>query len=290
MILVVGGTGLLGGEICRLLSAKGKAVRALVRSTSDQSKVAQLESLNIEAALGDLKDRFSLEDACRGIDTIISTASSTHHREDGDSIQTVDLEGQLNLISAAKANRVGRFVLISFPDAGNEFALQTAKRRVEEQLKSSGLNYTILQPTLFIEVWLSPALGFDAANAKAQIYGSGENKISWISYKDVAKFAVASLDNPEADNTVVELGGPQALSPLEVVKIFEERQGRDFVVQRVPEQALTAQKAAAVDPLTQSFAGLKLYYAKGNVIDMRETLRKFPVQLSSVDDYAQASL
>ncbi|MBA3513746.1 MAG: SDR family oxidoreductase [Pyrinomonadaceae bacterium] len=290
MILVVGGTGLLGGEICRLLSAKGKAIRALVRSTSDQSKVAQLESLNIEAALGDLKDRFSLEDACRGIDTLISTASATHARQDGDSIQTVDLEGQLNLIDAAKANRVGRFVLISFPETGNEFALQTAKRRVEEQLKVSGLNYTILQPTFFMEVWLSPALGFDAANAKAQIYGSGENKISWISYKDVAKFAVASLDNPEADDTVVELGGPQALSPLEVVKIFEERQGRDFVVQRVPEQALTAQKAAAGDPLTQSFAGLMLYYAKGNVIDMRETLRKFPVQLSSVDDYAQASL
>ncbi|MFN2497836.1 MAG: hypothetical protein ABR557_01995 [Pyrinomonadaceae bacterium] len=47
---------------------------------------------------------------------------------------------------------------------------------------------------------------------------------------------------------------------------------------------------AASDPLTQSFAGLRLYYAKGNVIDMRETLQKFPVQLSSVDDYAEASL
>jgi uncharacterized protein YbjT (DUF2867 family) len=53
--------------------------------------------------------------------------------------------------------------------------------------------------------------GFDAAGAKAQIYGSGDNKISWISYKAVAKFAVASLDNPKADNTVVQLGGPQAL-------------------------------------------------------------------------------
>ena len=137
---------------------------------------------------------------------------------------------------------------------------------------------------------MSPALGFDADNAKAQISGTGENKISWISYKDVAKFAVASLDNAKAVNTVVELGGPQALSPLEVVKIFEEMRGREFVVQRVPEHALRAQKAAASDPLTQSFAGLMLYYAKGNVIDMRETLQKFPVQLSSVADYARAGL
>jgi len=128
----------------------------------------------------------------------------------------------LNLVDAAKAANVSRFVLISFPPVDAEFPLQAAKRRVEEHLKSGGLTYAILQPTFFMEVWLSPALGFDAANAKAQIYGSGENKISWISYKDVAKFAVASIDNPEARNAVIELGGPEALSPLEVVRAFEE--------------------------------------------------------------------
>jgi uncharacterized protein YbjT (DUF2867 family) len=61
MNLVVGATGFLGGEICRLLAAEGKPVRALVRATSDQGKVAQLESLNIEVVRGDLKDRPSLE-------------------------------------------------------------------------------------------------------------------------------------------------------------------------------------------------------------------------------------
>ena len=192
MNLIVGATGLLGGEICRLLAAEGKPVRALVRPTSDQIKVAQLESLNVEIARGDLKDRPSLDAACQGVSVVISTASSTLSRQEGDSIQTVDLEGQLNLIDAAKAANVSRFVLISFPPIDAEFPLQAAKRRVEEHLKSSGLTYAILQPTFFMEVWLSPALGFDAANAKAQIYGSGENKISWISYKDVAKFAVAA--------------------------------------------------------------------------------------------------
>ena len=289
MNLVVGATGLLGSEICRLLAAQGKPVRALVRPTSDQSKVARLQSLNMEIARGDLKDRSSLENACRGMDACISTASSTFSRQEGDSIQTVDLEGQLNLIDAARAAGISRFVLISFPQAGTEFPLQTAKRTVEEHLKSSGLGYTILQPTCFMEVWLSPALGFDAANAKAQIYGSGENKISWISYKDVAEFAVASLDNPEARNAVIELGGPEALSPVEVVKIFEELRGRKFEVQHVPAEALREQKETASDPLQQSFAGLMLYYSGGNVIDMRETLGKFPVQLTSVRDYAQAS-
>ena len=290
MHFVVGATGLLGSEICRLLAADGKLARALVRPTSDQIKVARLESLNVEIARGDLKERSSLDAACREVSAVISTASSTLSRREGDSIQTVDLEGQLNLIDAAKAANVSRFVLISFPQVDVEFPLQAAKRRVEEHLKSCGLIYTILQPTFFMEVWLSPALGFDAANAKAQIYGSGENKISWISYKDVAKFTVASLDNAEARNAVIELGGPEALSPLEVVRAFEELQGRKFDVQHVPEEALREQRESSSDPLQQSFAGLMLYYSRGNIIDMRKTLQKFSVQLTSIRDYAQGSL
>jgi len=288
--LVVGATGLLGSEICRLLAAEGKSARALVRPTSDQNRVAQLESLNVEIARGDLKDRPSLDAACQGVSAVISTASSTLSKQEGDSIQTVDLEGQLNLIDAANAAHVSRFVLISFPQVDIGFPLQAAKRSVEEHLKSSALAYTILQPTFFMEVWLSPALGFDAANAKAQIYGSGENKISWISYKDVANFAVASLDNTEARNAVIELGGPEALSPLEVVRAFEELQGRKFDVQHVSEAALREQRESSSDPLQQSFAGLMLYYSRGDIIDMRKTLQKFPVRLTSIRDYARVSL
>ncbi|MFN2500010.1 MAG: NmrA family NAD(P)-binding protein, partial [Pyrinomonadaceae bacterium] len=157
-------------------------------------------------------------------------------------------------------------------------------------LKDSGLVYTILQPTFFMEVWLSPALGFDPDNAQAQIYGSGEKRISWISFKDVAKFTVASLDSPEAHNAVIELGGPEALSPLEVVRIFEESKGRKFSVQHVSEEALIQQKEAATDPLQQTFAGLMLYYSRGNAIDMQDALRKFPLQLTSVRDFAKAKI
>src|SRR5687767_1972832 len=109
MILVVGATGLLGGEICRLLSAAGKPFRAFVRTTSDKDKVAQLQDLGAEIARGDLKDRSSVEAACKGVNAVISTASSTLSRQEGDSIQTVDLEGQLNLIDAAKTAGVTQF-------------------------------------------------------------------------------------------------------------------------------------------------------------------------------------
>lgn len=293
MNLVVGATGLLGGEICRLLSAKGKPVRALVRPTADKARIEKLRSLGVELVQGDLKDRPSLDGACRGVTTVISTAATTISRQPGDTIQKVEQEGQISLIDAARAAAVSHFIYISY--SGNikfDDPLTTAKRTVEQHVQRSGLVYTILRPSMFMEIWLSPAVGFDFVNAKAMIYGKGQNIISWISLTDVAKFAVESLDDPAARNKIIELGGPEALSPLEVVKIFEELGGRKFEVQLVPEEALTsvAQKISAADDLQRAFAALLQTYAKGDSIDMRATLQTFPLQLTSVRDYARRML
>lgn len=286
-VLVAGATGFLGSEICRQLLANNKTVKGLVRTTSDANKVAQLKASGVEIVEGDLKDRNSLKNALHGVSAIISTVSSTLSRQEGDSIQTVDDEGQTNLIDAAVGTGVSQFVYVSFCPMPVEFPLQTAKRNVEKHLAASGLNYTILQPTYFMEVWLSPILGFDYPNAKATIYGEGKKKTSWIAIKDVAAFAVASLDNPLAKNSMIELGGPDALSPLEVVKIFEETNGKKFELQFVPEEAIKAQREGAKDPLSESFAALMLGLANGSEIDMKKTLAVFPAQLVSINDYAK---
>jgi uncharacterized protein YbjT (DUF2867 family) len=288
MNLVVGATGLLGSEICRRLSAAGQSVRAMIRPTADRAKVETLKRYGVELVQADLKESASLEAACRGATAVITTASSTFSRQAGDSIESVDQRGQLRLITAAQASDIPRFIYISFSHQMTvDCPLATAKRTVERQLQQSGLDYTILAPTFFMEVWLSPALGFDPANGKAQIYGSGASPISWISFGDVAQFAVACMDNPAARHTTIELGGPEALSPLEVVSRFEAVGGRNLAVTHVPEDALRAQYAAATDPLQRSFAALMIGYAHGDPIDMGATLRQFPVSLLSVSEYAR---
>src|SRR3954447_11653352 len=89
MILVVGATGLVGNEVCQRLVSRGEAVRAFVRATSSPEKVESLRSSGVELCVGDLKDLQSVVAACRGVNAVISTASSTLTRQPGDSIQSV---------------------------------------------------------------------------------------------------------------------------------------------------------------------------------------------------------
>jgi len=289
-VLVVGATGVLGMEVCRQLAAAGKKVKGLVRISSQKEKVNGLHELGVETVPGDMKDPQSLYQAFKNVDAIISTATSTISHQEGDSIETVDLAGQLNVAEAAGAAGVQRVVLISFPPyppMTPEFPLQSAKRAVENRLKSKNFTYTILQPTYFMEIWLGPALGFDYVRAKAIIYGEGKNKISWIAIKDVTRFAVASIENPSARNAVIQLGGPDDLSVLDAVEIFEQESEQTFELQNVPDEALRAQMAAAPDSLSKTFSGLMIGLNEVGTIDMKETLRNFPIQLTSVRQYAK---
>ena len=141
-----------------------------------------------------------------------------------------------------------------------------------------------------MEVWLSPALGFNYPEHVVQTPGDGDQLISYVSYQDVAAFAAASVDNPAAENKVLEIGGPDAISPAQVIKEFESISGQPFTVNHIPVAALKQQAEEATDPLQKAFASLMLFYAKGDAIDMKQLLEKIPVRLHSIKDYARSVL
>ena len=286
--LVVGATGMVGTEICRLLSAAGKPVKALVRATSDPAKVEKLKSLGATVVQGDLRDAASLKAACKGVSAVITTASAMPfaYQPGENTPQTTDQDGYLSLIAAAKEAGVQQFVYTSFPPMAVSSRCKMPSAPWSRACAASGLTFTILHPTYFTEVWLNPAVGFDFPNRKASLYGTGQNPISWISYLDVAQFAVASLGNPAAKNATLTLGGPEAISPLGVVKIFEKIGGKPFEVTLVPVEALQGQLAGATDPMQKSFVGLMLSYASAPAIDMNATLKTFPLKLKTVEEYA----
>lgn len=166
----------------------------------------------------------------------------------------------------------------------------TVVKFIEQRAKASGMVNTILRPGYFMEVWLSPMVGFDAANAKATIYGSGDQPISWISLFDVVEFAITSLTNPAARNAVLELGGPETVSPNEVVKLFEKASGKTFEITHVPVEALKAQIEGATEPMQKSFAVMMYCYALGNPIDMRTIQKTFAVRLTPLKEYVARTM
>ena len=290
MILVVGATGLLGSEICRGLRAAGRPVRAVTRAGSEQEKIETLRSMGAATTIADLKDPASLAQACEGVEAVITTASSTLSRQEGDSIETVDRLGQLSLIAAAKQAGVEHYIYISIPPSFRyDCPLLRAKREVEAAVEGSGMEYTVLLACYFMEVWLSPALGFDYPSGRATIPGSGEEPISWVSLRDVAGFAVDSLSNRAVRNRRLVVGGPRNVAPLEVVLAFEAATGRPFAVEHVSQEALEKQYAEAVDPMSRTFAALMLEYAHGCLMDTSDTLGLMPRRLTTIQDYAAAA-
>jgi NADH dehydrogenase len=285
LTLVVGATGLLGTRIVRLLRDAGKPVRAIVRPTAAPAKRAVLEALGAEIVAADLKDPPSLERACQGVTTIVSTASATLSRQGGDSILTVDHGGQLALIEAAERAAVKRFVFVSFPPRSLDYALQRAKRAVEARLRESRLAFTVLQPVSFCEIWLSPAAGFDLMSGNVQVFGTGERTVSWISVHDVARFAAAAVDDGAFAGRVLPLGGPDALSPLEVVKMFEEMSGRPVTITHVSEEALEARFTGARDLLEETYAAIMLAMARGLVNAAPPVVDMLPGRLTTVRDH-----
>jgi len=287
-VLVVGSTGVLGSEITRSLSQRGHQVRALVRGTADPAKRSMLERLsNVQLVSGDLKQPASLAEACRGIHTLVTTASATGARQEGDSLETVDGQGQHALLEAARAAGVRRYVYLSFPHQQDDSPLQKAKRSVEHAIAESGLEYVILRPTYFTDVWFSPALGWDAWHGRVQLLGDGTARTSWIAVSDVARYAVAACERETGVNITLELGGPEALSQLQVLELFKELGAPPIQAESLAESALRAMGEGSANSLERTFSALMLTVARGQTIDVSRQLEFAPGPLETVRQYVE---
>lgn len=289
-ILVVGASGFVGGEIARKLATRGLKVTGLIRGGSANPKANKLAAGGIAIVAGDLAKPELLRPALKNIETVVCGATSMPTGAD-DGLRRIDLEGTLDLIDGAQQQGVRRFVYISY--SGNireDSPLQTAKRQCEARLQSSAMESVILRPSYFMEMWLSPALGFDPAKGSARIYGSGNAKVSYVSAFDVAEFgAIAATRKRSQQHTLLEIGGPQPLSQLDAMRIFERLWKTEIKLAFLPEQALVEQHKSP-DPVQKTFAALMLAYAKGDAVEGAQFVaRDHGVSLRSVEHYASDS-
>jgi uncharacterized protein YbjT (DUF2867 family) len=235
MILVVGGTGELGGRVVRPHHGAGHQVRAIVRKGSDG---AALHAAGAEAVQGDLTDPDSLRKACAGVDVVIATATVIGRRlagVKGPTVRTVEEQGMAALIDAAEASGVQRFVYLSYAGVEDSpsMPMARAKAATERRLESPPMRRVVVRPDAFQEVHLAPVGRFDVHAGKVATFGMGDTEHRWVAVDDVAALVAAvatETDPPE----LIEFGGPEANSRNECVTVAERATGRPIKVRRAP--------------------------------------------------------
>ncbi len=286
MILIVGASGKLGGEVARRSLAEGLQVRALSRAPA---RLKELSDLGADVVAGDLRDENSLARACQGVETVFAAAHS-FTGNGTNSMAQVDDAGNRLLIDAARLAGVGHFVFTSActgPDDPVDFF--RVKYAIEQYLGASGLPFTILRPGAFMEDHAERIGRTVVEKGWTLVFGAGLGEANYVAVHDVADLAVMVVRQaPRGD--VVWIGGPENLSAMDVVKTYERVLGRRARVYHVPVPVLRTvrQIAGPWFPVVRRIVDAGLYMeAGGQRIDMRDTLARYPILLTPLEQFVR---
>ena len=229
-LLIIGGTGTLGRQIVLQALTKGYRVRCLVRNFR---KASFLKEWGVELVYGDLTRPETIAPCLKGITAIID--ASTSRPTDLNSLKSVDWDGKLSLIEAAKVAKIRRFIFFSAQhvEKFETIPLMKIKYRIEQKLKESEIPYTIFRLTGFyqglIEQYAIPIL------ENLPIWVTNENtSIAYMDTQDVAKFCVRSLQIAQTKNKMFFLSGLKSWGSSEIISLCEQLAGQTAKVRRIP--------------------------------------------------------
>jgi NADH dehydrogenase len=263
-ILVTGGTGFVGPKIVHALRAEDRHVRALVRRPESG---AQLAGWGAELAIGDVTDPSSLETALQGCTHVVHLVAIIRGRpSDFDRVMT---QGTRNVIAAARAAGVDRFVLMSALGTSETtrdvVPYFHAKWQMEQDVASSGLEYVTFRPSFVFgrDGGVLPTFVKQVRYAPVvSVIGSGVQRIQPIWADDVAAYFARAVDLPGAANRVFELGGPDVVTwdqlYLTIARVLGKRRRLVHVpsslaragavaTQWIPGSPLTADQVAMIE-------------------------------------------
>ncbi len=211
-VLLAGATGYLGSYLLKALIAKQNQVVAIVRNPN-KLPISNENYLEIKQA--EVTKPETLQDICKGIDTVISTVGITRQKE-GFSYMDVDYQANINLLEEAKKSGVHHFVYVSAinGDKHRNLKIFEAKEKFVDALKASGLQYTIVRPNGFFSD-MKDFLQM-AKSGRIYIFGSGNQKFNPIHGKDLAQAIVENLSDY---NNEITIGGPDILTLNEISKL-----------------------------------------------------------------------
>lgn len=265
MILVAGGTGTLGSRVVKALVGRGAAVRILTR---DAARAADLADRSVQVTVGDVRDPESVAAATTGVSTVVSCVQG-FAGVDPVGPEAVDRDGNANLVRAAVAAGAARFVLVSAVGAAPDSSLQfrRIKHQAEQVVVTSGLQWTVLRPTVYLETWIGFLDDMVAGKGALTLFGRGDNPINFVSADDVAALVVPATLSPGLEGATLEIGGPEDVTLNDLARAVAARRAVDVPVRHVPRPLLRT-IATVLRPVKPSFAALAQFSVIMDTVDM----------------------
>src|SRR6266581_2409124 len=224
MILITGATGYIGRHLVSRLVDQGP--RCLVRNISRAASI--LPADKVELVEGDTTQPASLEAAVQGVDTIVHAAFITadHKQSPGNSYQETNVQGTANLMNAAKNAGVKCIIEIgglgTRPDKPGSY--MQGRHLAEQMLKDSGLDWTIIQPSVLFGKNAPFIKGLSDLIRTAPVVpliGGGKIMFQPIWVEDVVTIIIKVLEDPaHTTNRTYTIGGPAYYSFTQIINVL----------------------------------------------------------------------
>lgn len=282
MILVAGGTGMLGRQLVPLLTAHGGPVRILSR---DPMAATSTALPGVEIVTGDVRDAASLDRAMTGVTTLVSAINGFAGR-DALGVRAIDRDGNVALIDAAVRAGVGHVVLVSIQGASTDHPIELFRMKAEAEahLKASGLSWTIIGPTAYQETWLEIVGRPLVVTGKTRVFGGGKNPINFVSAVDVAQFVALAVFDPTLRGATLDVSGPENLTFDAFVEVVRSATGATGTVAHAPLPMLRVM-SALLRPFKPVLAGqiaaAIVMDTRDMTADTRDRERRFPTIAST---------
>nr|YP_009968349.1 ORF171 [Cyanidiococcus yangmingshanensis]QMX77450.1 ORF171 [Cyanidiococcus yangmingshanensis] len=225
-LLIIGATGTLGTQLVREALSNGYEVKCMIRNWSKASFIKQLGA---QLVYGDLRWPESMGNAFEGVTAVID--ASVTRWQDLSQMTQIDWEGKLALLEYAKASQVKRYMFCSILNAHlyPQLLLMKYKADFETQLALSGLDYTICRFAGFYQA-LIPAYALPILDSRPLWLLLKPTRIAYIDATEAAQLMIRQLCSHDHD---LNLMGPKAWSPNEIISLCEQLCGKKANVIRV---------------------------------------------------------
>jgi uncharacterized protein YbjT (DUF2867 family) len=225
MILISGGTGFIGKVLIRHLSDLGYPIKLLLRPSKVSPNLPK--GIPLEVAVSSLNDKKGLRAAMKNVEVVYHLASAESLGREA-TLSEVDIQGTKTLVDIASQAKLKRFVFLSHlgADRASAYPLMKTKAIAEHDIIQSGIPYTIFRSAIAFGEGdhFTNGLAFllNVSPFVVLLPERGSSLLQPIWVEDLARVITWSLDKPETINQIIELGGPEHLTFLEICEIISD--------------------------------------------------------------------